>query len=240
MILAAPGRLRAAQCALLIMASTALAGAPPPDATATLDHVIVGVADLEHGIEELTRRTGVAPAVGGRHPGRGTRNALLSLGPRTYLELLAPSDEADEKTRSSFAPFTEPRPMGWAIGTTDLDQIARQLRSRGMPTSDPVDGSRLRPDGGVLKWRTAEPSELHAELKPFFIQWSTDTVHPATTSPRGCRLESLAVTDPVPEALQSLVGALGVSVAVLQGTPAAMRIVLACPRGRVELGGTGS
>jgi len=49
----------------------------------------------------------------------------------------------------------------------------------------------------------------------------------------------LTVTDPVPEGLQRLVEALGIPVAVRQGTPAGMRIVLECPRGRVELGAAG-
>lgn len=55
-----------------------------------LDHILYAVPNLQKGVEDFEKLTGVRPAYGGKHPNLGTHNALVSLGKDIYLELIAP------------------------------------------------------------------------------------------------------------------------------------------------------
>ncbi|MBK6394651.1 MAG: VOC family protein [Betaproteobacteria bacterium] len=56
---------------------------------AEFDHLVVAGATLAQAIEYVADLTGVAPRPGGQHAAMGTHNALVRLGRRVYLELIA-------------------------------------------------------------------------------------------------------------------------------------------------------
>ena len=196
-----------------------------------LDHVILSATSLTRGIDEFTRLTGIVPKRGGQHPGRGTENALVSLGQGHYLEILAPILPSSDST--SMRAAGELIPVGWALHTRALDSLIAKLRAAGLPISDPTPGSRLTPDSTLLQWRTATVRGPGLELAPFFIEWSASTPHPSTTSPAGCSLAALELTIPDSTPLQAFFRVVGYRVEVRAGSPAAGRLVLDCPRGRV-------
>src|SRR5215467_11923083 len=107
-----------------------------------LDHILLGCKDLESGIAFVEERTGVRAAFGGVHPGRGTQNALLALGTRRYLEIIAPDPKQSGATdRLGLQKLTEPRLVGWAAHPGDLDDFANRLRAAGIAFDGPTPGS---------------------------------------------------------------------------------------------------
>jgi hypothetical protein len=200
-----------------------------------LDHVILGVNDLDRGMQEFASRTGVMPKRGGEHPGRGTQNALVTLGNGRYLEILAPAaSQPPTAERESALDHAQLTLVGWAIHTRAIGATVEQLRRAGFEVQGPVPGSRRAPDGTLLAWQSASVDQLG--LTPFFIEWSKDTPHPSTTSPAGCTMVKMALTHRTPGRLQSLFKAVGFPATVSSGEPPSMNVTLDCPRGRVEFG----
>ena len=145
-----------------------------------LDHILLGSRDLEQGIAFVEQHTGVRAAFGGVHPGRGTQNALLSLGERRYLEIIAPDPkQSSVEQYSVITQLKEPRLIGWAAHRDDLEKFAEQLRQEGIEFEGPQAGSRQRPDGKVLHWKALRLKDDHGGLLPFFIEWSPDSIHPS-------------------------------------------------------------
>ena len=98
-------------------------------ATSAVDHLLLGVGDLDHGIAWVEKTTGVKAVVGGSHPGVGTRNALVSLGGRRYLEIIAPDPgQADYKFRIDVRNLADPRLITWALRTHELEALCAWAR----------------------------------------------------------------------------------------------------------------
>ncbi|HYO15055.1 MAG TPA: VOC family protein [Thermoanaerobaculia bacterium] len=201
-----------------------------------IDHVIVGINDLQRGIEELERLTGVRAVYGGAHPGRGTHNALISLGGSQYLEILSPNpeDEGSSPWIGGLEKLTSLTPVGWAARSDDLAALQQTLKGQGIETGEIRPGARNQPDGTRLAWRTLGLT-APSFLLPFFIEWDPATAHPSQTTPKGCRLTGFTLHDPAPDTLRKPLQAAGLGVEVLNDQKSGIRISLACLKGEVEL-----
>jgi catechol 2,3-dioxygenase-like lactoylglutathione lyase family enzyme len=208
-----------------------------------LDHLLLGCSDLDEGIAFVEKYTGVRPAMGGVHPGRGTRNALLSLGLLHYLEVIAPEPAQTEvpKMRAELPAMLKslasPKLVDWAVHTSDIVGVAEHWKKAGVAFHGPTPGSRARPDGMMLHWQTLNLDNDRDGLLPFFIQWGADTVHPSVDAPAGCQLESFAVISLDSASLSAELLKLGISVEVEQGKSAHLRVEIIGPKGTLVLGG---
>jgi len=201
---------------------------------AVLDHILLGSSDLEAGIAFLQQHTGVTAAFGGVHPGRGTRNALLSLGERHYLEIIAP-DPAQPHAPDHYdlRKLTAPRLVGWAAHPGDLEAFAARLRQAHLAFDGPTPGSRRRPDARLLEWKTLNLRENPGGLLPFFIEWSAGTVHPSADAPPGCTLLRFELSTPRGAELQRACALLDLDVLITRGEKPQLLARLAARGGRL-------
>ena len=226
---------------LTVAAALAPDALASPEAPTMLDHILLGSNDLNAGINFVEERTGVRAAMGGVHPGRGTRNALLSLGERRYLEIIAP-DPAQDKVPDFASPLVQklkslstPRLVGWADHPGNIEALAAKLKVAGVAFAGPRDGSRARPDGRLLKWKTLNLTDDHDGILPFFIEWDATSIHPSADSPAGCRLERFTIAGPDPAALKKICKQLGLDVPIEAGKKSALRGQIAGPKGKLAL-----
>ena len=190
---------------------------------ARMDHLLFACSDLDAGIRWFEATTGVAPEFGGVHTGRGTHNALVSLGthtagapgvsPNVYLELIAPDPaQAGEAggerlkgdARYDFS-FTKAGNGGrlahWAASTDTLAEHQRAATADGAtdwPLGEPFQMERKTPTGETLVWSLAvPPSDLASSgggVLPFLIDW--EGVVPAGLHPS----RALPTHEPLPPA----------------------------------------
>jgi hypothetical protein len=199
------------------------------------DHILFGCPDLDAGIKLLEERTGVRAVFGGVHPGRGTRNALLALGKRQYLEIIAPDPAqatADERG-AEVRKLTGPRVISWAVHTEDIGAAKRAAEENGLKLMGPAPGSRQRPDGKLLRWQALGVVTADT-LIPFYIQWSADSPHPSADLPAAGSVSSLVFESPQPEETRDTLHKMGIEADVRRGEPR-IRLVLATAKGRVEI-----
>jgi hypothetical protein len=207
-----------------------------------LDHILLGCSDLDQGIAFVEKHTGVLPAMGGVHPGRGTRNALVGLSKGRYLEVIAPDPQqkeirsVDAGLLSRLKQLAKPQLVEWAVRTLNIEASAERLRKYGVAFQGPTPGSRALPDGRMLHWKTLNFDEDRGGLLPFLIDWGTDSVHPSEDAPTGCTLESFAVASPENSALAAEFQKLGIDVAVQSGPRAHLQATIVGPKATMVLG----
>jgi len=172
----------------------------------------------------------------------GTHNALIGLGPRLFMEVIAIDPQGVAPARPRWFDLDEPRMRArlaespalihWAVRTRD---IANDMHA------SPVDlGTITTMRRGDLEWQMTVPDDgrLPARgLVPTLIQWSGPR-HPADALPEvGLRLVALAGEHPEPAPVRAALAALGLSesLKVTYGNTPRLAAMLRTPRGMVTL-----
>src|SRR5262249_27308223 len=123
----------------------------------------------------------------------------------------------------------------WGLRTDNMDGLSQRLRDADIAFSDPKEGSRVRPNGQILRWRKMDLVNDRKGLLPFFIEWSGDTVHPAQDAPSDCRLEQFNVLSPDMDVINPLLELFGFDLRVQSGEKDQLIAKLTGPGGSCDL-----
>lgn len=204
-----------------------------------IDHLVLACASLEQGARFVRERLGVEPQPGGRHPLMGTHNALLKLGARTYLELIAIDPEGQPQRPRWFGLDTPAVRERMARGPFLLAWVAACSDIAAAAALDPGVGEVIAASRGSFSWRITVPADgsLNRDgIAPTLIQWEGNS-HPCDSlDDRGCALRGLDLQHPQATRLEALLAELAVDgpVTLRQGEPAIVARI-DTPRGVVEL-----
>jgi len=203
-----------------------------------VDHLVYSTTDVEESVARIEERLGVRATPGGRHPGRGTRNALIALSGWSYLEIVGPDPEqpaARVPRWFGIDTIVIPGLFTWAAKATELRALADKAARQGVHLGPVVTGHRTGSDGVGLRWEFTDPATVIGDgLVPFFIDWG-DSPHPAASSPGGPALISLRGQHPEPSIIQRQLLTVGIDLTVERGRRPALLATLRTVRGEVEL-----
>jgi hypothetical protein len=210
-----------------------------------LDHIVfaAGPGGLAGTADRLSDLLGEEFQDGGVHPRFGTRNRILPLTDRTYLELV----EVLDHPASDKAPFGQAVRarselgggwLGWVVAVDDIGPLEERLGRSA------VNGNRHRPDGTELLWKQLGVKGLQADPQlPFFVQWESNSAeHPSTGASGRISLESLEIAgdparvsewlgQPVERPLEEV----KVEWVAPNGTPGLVAVTLQTPSGLVRI-----
>src|SRR5262245_41211633 len=118
-----------------LSAAILLAAPSPTSVLPQVDHIVYATPDLQRGIDTAEKLFGVRATPGGQHPGQGTRNALIALGPATYLEIIGPDPEQPRPERGRRFRIDEiktPVLTTWVAKGSGLDAFASRAAAQGV------------------------------------------------------------------------------------------------------------
>ncbi|HLH61518.1 MAG TPA: VOC family protein [Ktedonobacteraceae bacterium] len=147
-----------------------------------LDHIIIGVHDLEQAAQVFRQKLGLAVSGGGIHPSGGTANRIIVIGD-TYIELIAVNKPEEASPRILERLAKGEGYLNFVLTSDDIEADSTAMKERGITIFGPTPGELRSADGRSRGWQRAdiEIPEL-AQRYPFIIQ------HDSTGEERRFRL----------------------------------------------------
>jgi catechol-2,3-dioxygenase len=116
-----------------------------------LDHIIIGVHNLEDAAQVFSQNLGLTVSGGGKHPTGGTANRIIVIGD-TYIELIAVDARAEAQQSMLERLDKGEGYLNFALTSNDLQADSAAIRTRDIITVGPESGSLTTPDGRSRGW----------------------------------------------------------------------------------------
>jgi catechol 2,3-dioxygenase-like lactoylglutathione lyase family enzyme len=135
-----------------------------------LDHIIIGVQNLEKAAAQFSQKLGLAVSGGGIHLTAGTANRIIVIGD-TYLELITIHDPAEAQKSMLDRLAVHEGYLNFVLASSDIEADSKAMINRGIPILGPNPGSLRVADGRTRAWsRTNIERPDLAQRYPFVIQ----------------------------------------------------------------------
>ncbi len=157
-----------------------------------LDHIIIGVHDLEAATATFRDKLGLLPSGGGVHASGGTANRIIVIGD-TYIELIAIKIPA-EVQQSMVARLVQGEGyLNFVLTSNALQADSAAMQARGITIIGPKAGSLTAGDGRSRAWSRTdverpdltqhcpfliEHDSIGAEKRIRLAGWTMPPVHP--------------------------------------------------------------
>lgn len=157
-----------------------------------IDHIIIGVHDLDKAAAQFGQKLGLLASGGGIHPSGGTANRIIVIGD-TYLELIA-MRVLDEVQQSMVDRLAKGEGyLNVALASDNIEAEGKAMRERGISIIGPTPGELRSADGRSRGWSRIDVEQpVLAQRYPFLIQhdsageerryrlagWATPPEHP--------------------------------------------------------------
>ena len=175
-----------------------------------LDHIIIGVNNLDEATSIFDQQLGLAVSGGGIHPSGGTANRIIVIGD-TYLELITVRTPAEAQQSLLERLAKGDGYLNFVLSSNDIVADSEAMKRRGIAVLGLVAGQLVAADGRVRGWSRVdvERAEL-AQHYPFIIQ------HDSTGEERRFRLAGWSVPPEHPLGVKKILSTT-IAVADLRG-----------------------
>ena len=207
-----------------------------------VDHLVFATRDINEGIGQMEELLSLPSVRGGSHPGLGTCNAHIALGPQCYLEIIGPDPNQPDFVGSR--PFgidgiDSAQLMNWAARRNGLSDFVQAVRAKGLNLSETFPLSRVTAEGDTLEWELSYPQDISSNpegvnVVPFLIDWGKSP-HPASHCKESAQLLQLELIHTYSERITHIADILELEVSISTGVEQKIRAQIKCPRGEIVL-----